>query len=538
MGVVAVGVAVGAVVGGAAAAIQTGGDFDAIWKGALVGAVAGGVGGWAAPALAPTLGITSAAGIGALGGGIAGVLGGVGNVALSGGSGEDYLKAGLFGGIGGAATGGALGALGGEAGAVATTPEGAPVATAGGAAPAPISGESGLASNTLETGGFMGSESPATGLSSDVAGGGTQAVQSTVTGAPAPQPQTAPVLSDMYAANNTGTMTDIGGSSPVPQQLSGGYVQPEIGQSSALLDSLGAQGQSSSANSLSALGLNSSIPAEGSSSPFVPNQSNASQYSLGGGDYGVTTSTGDVLNSAGEKLGKAPGWEMPGQATVRGTAELPTSNGFNFGDFLSQTGKGLAGKMLTAGNLLKGVGSVAGYGEAKQNKQQLMDLYNQQNAYNQQLQGMNAQAFNQNLAANTANQQAFRDQLAAAQGYNTQLQNTYTNPNEYLNSPEAQASRSLAMQKLLAQQSAAGRRTSGLAAQNQLMANQLNNLQAYRQGLRQAIQYPNQAPSMGYQATTNPALTLSAAQSQSPMGNALAGLGSIFAPQPNYIVLG
>ena len=41
---------------------------------------------------------------------------------------------------------------------------------------------------------------------------------------------------------------------------------------------------------------------------------------LTGNDYGVTTKTGDVLNSTGDVLGKAPGWETPGETTVYGGA--------------------------------------------------------------------------------------------------------------------------------------------------------------------------------------------------------------------------
>ena len=167
-------------------------------------------------------------------------------------------------------------------------------------------------------------------------------------------------------------------------------------------------------------------------------------------------------------------------------------------------GKVMAGNMM--GQALKGVGSVAGMNEARQNQNQLMDLYNaQRNQYNVQ--------------------------NAAANQYQQQLQDTYSNPNEYLNSPEAVAARQQAMQKLLAQNAMAGRRTAGLSMQNQLMMNQLSNLQNYRQGLRSAA-------TGAYASPTGMANVLQAAQAQSPQGNLMAGLGSIFAPAASYYMMG
>lgn len=507
MGAVAVGVAIGAVVGGAAAAIQSGGDFNAIWKGALVGAVGGAVGGWAAPALAPALGTVGAGmAAGALGGVTSGVLG----AAINGGTGDDYWKGALFGGVGGAAVGGLTAGLG-EAFGGQTAVNGeiaAPVsADVSGALPTdasgiPLTAQGGYA--------FDDAAQAASGVGN--VGGGSEVINTSVTGAPA--------------------------------QSTPAYTAPQLDTSTPSTGTFDFQGTANAANqstntSLQNLGLQS--VGEGTSTAFQPNMSTSANPTISGGDYGMTMSTGDVVSSTGDKLGVAPGFETPGTPTVRGTADVfgGQDSGWSMDKLFNWDTAKTIGKGAMLGQTLKGAGALLGQNEARQNQRQLMDLYNQQNAYMQQQQGQNAQAFQQNIAANTANQQAFRDQLNAAQGYNTQLQGTYEDPNAYLNSPEAQATRSLAMQKLLAQNAAAGRRSSGLAMQNQLMANQLQNLGTYRTGLRQAIQYPNQLAGMQYQgadAATN-AKILAAAQAQSPTGNLMAGLGSMFTPAANYYLL-
>lgn len=451
MGVsVAIGVGIGAVVGGTAAAIQSGGDFNAIWKGALVGAVGGAVGGWAAPALTGALGGTLG---GMAAGGLGGLTSGVLGTALNGGNASDYLQNGLFGAIGGAATGGltgAAGALGGEAGVNPVTgeavPTGAPEITA------------------------MPDVNAPTGMSGNV--NAAEAVNTSVTGnAPSTTPEfTTPQLdtgtpaNTQYAANNTGTMTDIGGSSAVPQELPGGYQAPQT--TTASPDQFKSFVNSGNTNS----------------------QTGLSAFDLAGANSGEGQTLAPVENTS-----------MPTQVGN----ESPT--GWNLGDVLKKTGQGVAGKMLNMGNLLKGAGAVQGYGEAKQNRQQLMDLYNTQMGQ-------------------------YNTQNAAANQYQQQLQNTYNNPNAYLNSPEAEATRQQAMQKLLAQNAAAGRRSAGLAMQNQLMQNQLANLSNYRTGLSNAARGAYASPTGLHQ-------TLGAAQAQSPAGNLYAGLGSIFAPQPNYVIL-
>lgn len=483
MGVVAAGAAIGAVIGGGAAAIQSGGDFNAIWKGALVGAAGGAIGGWAAPALSGAMGsfggAIAANGV-SLGGAIAaGGLGGMASGALStalnGGNSSDYFNNTLFGGLTGAATGGlmqgtganeAIGRLfsGGENGMVTGTPYTSDVT--GATTPLTDAGASTL--TTAPTASGVG------GTGIDASG----AVQSTITGAPQAAPT--PTLSDS-------------------------------GYSGSTLESLVNQNAGYNQNALQNLGLGSNL-GEGMSTPntFQPNMSTPMNQAIGGGDYGVTTASGDVFDSAGNKLGVAPGFETPGTPTIRGSADVGTNSGWSMDKLFNwNTGKDMLGKVMAGqmmGNALKGVGSIAGMNEARQNQNQLMDLYNaQRNQYNMQ--------------------------NAAANQYQQQLQDTYSNPNEYLNSPEAVAARQQAMQKLLAQNAMAGRRTAGLPMQNQLMMNQLSNLNQYRQGLGTAARgaYPGSAEVM--------AKTLGATQAQSPTGNLFAGLGSMFAPAATYYLL-
>lgn len=472
MGVsVAIGVGIGAVVGGTAAAIQSGGDFNAIWKGALVGAAGGAVGGWAAPALVGTLGTVGA---GMAAGGLGGITSGLLGAAVNGGTGEDYWKGALFGGLGGAAVGGITAGLGEAFGSQA----------------APVDASGNMVTGTPYTSDVTGATTPLTDagastLASTPAAGGmgganidaSGAIQASVSGTPTAAPAPTPSLAD------------------------GGY-------SGSTLESLVNQNAGYNANSLQNLNLAPS--GEGMSTPFQPNMSTPSNISIGGGDYGVTTSTGDVFSSAGDKLGVAPGFETTGTPTVRGMVDVGGDSGwsmdklFNFGSGRDMLGKVLMGNMM--GQALKGVGSVAGMNEARQNQNQLMDLYNtQMNQYQQQ--------------------------NAAANAYQNQLSETYNNPDAYLNSPEALASRQLAMQKLLAQNAMAGRRTAGLPMQNQLMMNQLANLNAYRQGLGTAARG-------AYASPTGLGTTLQAAQAQSPTGNLMAGLGSMFAPAATYYLMG
>ena len=126
-----------------------------------------------------------------------------------------------------------------------------------------------------------------------------------------------------------------------------------------------------------------------------------------------------------------------------------TGKGMGLEDYLK-----LQGKAQLIGGGVKTLGALATAPETQQNRQQLMDLYNQQNEANQY--------------------------------YQNKLQQSYDNPMGYLGSGEAQATRSAALQKLVAQNAMAGRRTAGSALQNQLMMNQLQNLQNYRQGMPRA----------------------------------------------------
>ena len=468
MSTIAIGMAVGAVVGGGAAAIQSGGNFDAIWKGALVGAAAGGIGGWAAPALAPTLGITSAAGIGALGGGIAGVSGGLLNAAVNGGTGEDYWKGALFGGIGGAATGALGGGLFGGSEAAGVNP---------------VTGES-VPVGTPEITPLSDAGAPAASLSSPAAsgvgGGGIDAastVNASVTGAPATPAATT-------------TPFDTNG---IPLTSAGQYAFDDAVQNIPM-------GTQQSFQNAELANLGQYIGAE-NANPTVNAGNTADPFEMGKA-WSQPTSQVEAQLAPYAK-------DMAAQNDLMWKGGNMNQPSFFDSLFSKKTGGDMLGKVLMGnmmGNALKGAGGIMGMNEARQNQNQLMDLYNQQN-------------------------QQYQTQNAAANAYQNQLGETYSNPDAYLSSPEALASRQLAMQKLLAQNAMAGRRTAGLSMQNQLMMNQLANLQNYRQGLRSAA-------TGAYASPTGLTNTLQAAQSQSPTGNLMAGLGSIFAPAATYYMMG
>lgn len=451
-----IGAAIGAAVGGLAGA-TVGGGGDAIWKGALVGAVGGavtgGVGSWAgAGAAAGGLGWGGAA-AGALAGGAGGLASGLLGTALNGGTGDDYLKAGLFGGLGGAALGGVSGALGGQGainGELAADAQGIPT-TAGGE----YAFDDAVAGSVVDP-----------NVASSLSGGtvGTATVDPTLA-IQTPQ-TTAPALSDMYAAAPTNTVTDIGGSSPIPQELPGGVptttpTASPVGETGLVFDDYATQAQ------LDAGTANPMGTSDLASSPTFQAKSLGADLGLDTFDFGKNATT--------------------------------AGKGFSMDGDLSKLLK-MQGYGQLASGLMKTVGAAATAPETAQNRQQLMDLYNTQMG---QL----------NTQANAAN------------AYQQNLQSTYDNPEAYLSSPEAAASRSAAMQKLLAQNAAAGRRTAGLSMQNQLMMNQLSNLANYRRGLQGNIQYPNYSPA---------ATTLNYAQQYSPTADIMGGLASGVTPLSLY----
>ena len=447
-----VAVAVGATVGaglGAIAGSAKGGD--AVWKGALTGSVAGavgaGVGGLAGPA---GLGLSGMA-AGALGGGAAGLAGGAMGTALNGGNGNDYLRNMFTSG----ATGAALGAAGGAAFG--------PSAAGEAGAITPPAGESGLAQGGtgLETGGVQGMTTEAT----------SPGVQQSITGPTSASTQgTTPQLSDVvsnnqYAAANNGTMTDIGGSSSIPQELPGSYTAPENSFSTpATSDQFQGWAQSGAQNAqrgMDAFGLDGTSMAEGSTIPATPNTSMAPSTQVGNES---PTSLWDDMNKWWNKSSSKSGKNM-------------------WDAYL---------KSEMVGGAMRGLGGLVGAGEAKANRQQLMDLYNQQNERNQ--------------------------------FYANQLQQTYQNPQAYLGSPEAQAIRSAALQKGLAYNAEAGRRTQGAALSNLLMQEQMKNLDAYRRGMPRP-DYGTAAQNLVY------------AQRQSPLSNVTGGLANIFGPAAAYYTL-
>lgn len=484
-----IGAAIGAAVGGIAGA-TVGGGGDAIWKGALVGAVGGavtgGVGSWAGAGAGGWAG----AGAGALAGGAGGVAGGLLNAALNDGNSDAYLKGGLFGGLGGAALGAAGGYFGGGGetainGELAADAQGIPLTSGG-----EYAFDDAVAGSIVDP-----------NVASSLSGGtvGTATVDPTLA-IQTPQ-TTAPALSDMYAAAPTNTVTDIGGSSPIPQELPGSYQAPSLSQSA-----FGSGGTNlSGSTDFSGVDIGQGqIPLD--ANPLATSNVGVNDIPLtAGGEYAFD----DAVQNVGmgtKELANSPTFKVKELGADLG---LDT---FGFGKNATTAGKGFSmdgdlGKLLKmqgygqlASGLMKTAGAVATAPETRQNRQQLMDLYNTQMG---QL----------NTQANAANQ------------YQQNLQSTYDNPEAYLSSPEAQASRSAAMQKLLAQNAAAGRRTAGLSMQNQLMMNQLSNLANYRRGLQGNIQYPNYSPA---------ATTLNYAQQYSPTADIMGGLSSGVTPLSLY----
>ena len=433
---IAIGAAIGAGVG-AVATYAAGGRGDALWKGALTGAVGGaitgGVGSWATGAFGGTVG-------GAIAGASGGVAAGALGTALSGGTGQDYLKNILTGGVAGGALGAAGGYLsGGESATAGATPSGLESAT----------GEvgSGLTSGTagLDTGGAMGLTT---------GGEGAAALNTSVTGASAATPaMTSTPLADTVSSLDTGGMMAGGGST----------VAPALESTTPSLASLGSQGQSQANLSMQNLGL--SPAGEGTTMPAMANTSMAPATQAGN-----QTPTGFWDNFFGGA-----------KTTSKGT-------GMGLEDYLKMQGKA---QLLGGG--IKALGAMATAPETAQNRQALMDLYNEQNEQNQ---------YYQNL-----------------------MRGTYENPQGYLGSPEAAATRSAALQKILAQNAAAGRRTAGSAAYNQLMMNQLQNLGAYRQGMPR--------PSYGTALQT-----LQGAQQYSPTADIFGGLASMATPLSLYSLFG
>lgn len=538
MGGVVIGVAVGAVVGGAAAAIQSGGDFNAIWKGALVGAAGGAVAGWAAPALSGLAGAAPGAinAVGAIGAGmLGGAVSGIGNVALNGGSGDDYLRQGLMGaGIGGATAGvtygiGQLGTASTVDGAVANAP-------ATGATPGAEAGTQGI--TTGATGVAPAAESLTSGATP--IGTGTEAVSGSVF------PGSAPV--------------DASG---IPLTQAGQY---------AFDDAIGASLSSApTASAPTSFGMDTSFSGvpkfAGSDASFgsfgsAPVPEGGGLFNAGFGDGLSPVVAPSAPQSPGELNFTFD--DYPSQAMIDSGVANPTNTAANAPsdwsmdklfswDTAKDIGKGLlmsgGGKSLLGG-VMKGMAIPNARSAAQQNNQQLMDLYNMQKqgyqqqlaqqqadaARNQQIYEQNKQAFQNNLETQAANRALLNEQQANAAGYNKQLSETYSNPNAYLNTPEAQAARSMAMQKLLAQNTAAGRRSAGLGLQNQLMMSQLGNLGAYRQGLNSAIRYPGYLggmSGMSYAPQTTASAagmlnTLSSAQQWNPDFQTAAGLSSIF----------
>ena len=450
---IAIGAAIGAGVG-AVATYAAGGRGDALWKGALVGAVGGaitgGVGSWA-----------SAAGYGALAaGGMAGAAGGVAagalGTALNGGNGSDYLRniatGGLMGGVLGAAGGGLFGS---EAGAAANGEMADTIAQNVGQADYAAGGDN------LMPGVDYGNTPTGTGVGQTASTG----VQQSITGpTAAPTQGTTTPLADTVSNISSG----FGSDTALPTGAKG------LDSSSMF------SGQTTQPTTTGGYESFNKLPANYAVDDY------ATQAQI---DAGTANPMGtkDLANSYEFKmkdLGADMGLDTFGYGKTLGQTPTTGIGKMGLEDYLK-----MQGKAQLIGGGIKTLGAFATAPETARNRQQLMDLYNEQNNQNQ-------------LYAN-------------------KLQQTYDNPMGYLGSGEAAATRSAALQKALAMNAAAGRRTQGGALSNLLMQEQLKNLGAYRQGMPR--------PNYGTAAQT-----LNFAQQYSPTADIFGGLASAATPLSLY----
>ena len=451
---IAIGAAIGAGVG-AVATYAAGGRGDAIWKGALVGAVGGavtaGVGSWAGGGIAG----------GALGGGAGGITAGALGTALNGGNGSDYLRNMATGGLGGAALGAAGGGLfGSEGGAAANGEMADTIAQNVGQADYAASGDN------LMPGVDYGNTATGTGVGQTAATG----VQQTLTGpTAAPTQGTTPQLADTVSNVSTGTQpTSLSSTTP-------STATPDLGTA--------------------AFGTGGTTPS---------GTTDFTGVDIGKGQVPVDAVNFADSNTAPQPSQQAAYWEKylpngaPENPTALGNAwgkatqvmaGYPSANTTGFGKMGLEDYLKMQGKAQLIGGGIKTIGALATAPETAHNRQQLMDIYQQQNDQNQ-------------LYAN-------------------KLQQTYDNPMGYLGSAEAQATRSAALQKALAMNAAAGRRTQGGALSNLLMSEQLKNLDAYRRGMPR--------PNYGTAAQT-----LNFAQQYSPTADIFGGFASAATPLSLY----
>lgn len=426
MTTIAIGAAIGAGVG-AVATYAAGGRGDALWKGALVGAVGGAItGGVGSWATAAGYGgIAAGAMAGAAGGIGAGALG----TALNGGNSSDYLRNIATGGL----MGGALGAAGGY------------LSEAGGAAEAGVNPVTGEAVSTA-----------------------------------APE---ITALPDAEAA--TGMQTGTTAAPAVQASVTGPSATPTQGTTTPLAETVSNVSQ----------GNAQFAPFGGDTAAATTTTPSLSSGGFGSDAAGFDVSKGVKFNDGGAAFGSTGSATVPedsfwnnyfGDKSFVGSQMDAATKGTGMGleDYLK-----LQGKAQLVGGGIKALGALATAPETQQNRQQLMDLYNQQNAANQ---------YYQNL-----------------------MQNTYQNPMGYLGSGEAAATRSAALQKALAMNAQAGRRTQGGALANQLMQTQLQNLQNYRRGIPQP-QYGTAAQTLNY------------AQQYSPTADIFGGVASMATPLSLY----
>lgn len=211
--------------------------------------------------------------------------------------------------------------------------------------------------------------------------------------------------------------------------------------------------------------------------------------SLGGSDLLTSLAGQGAQQSQNVMQGLGLGTQGGGMSSVWDlVSSNPANSGgsWGLGDLWDKIG-GLSGASKMVSPILKGVSGILGAQESSQNKSQLQDMMNQMQNRNQ--------------------------------FYQNQLQQTYQNPQAYLASPEAQALRSAAGQKIAREDARTGRRGQYVAAMNQLNQQMLGNLGNYRKGL---------AGQVSPQYDTTQLALQNALMKQSPTGNIMAGLGSIF----------
>ena len=248
---------------------------------------------------------------------------------------------------------------------------------------------------------------------------------------------------ESLASSSTGGLSDLY-SNPLSQSTSNSFITPDV-QNAA--QSYGID-----------MGNTAGDLVTGDASVMSPDLSGQSTSSLLGG---------------GDSLGKL------GSGTY-GLDNVTSSTGYNLGSGLNGPSYGVTG--ATAGST--GIGDIFKSG---------VDKFMQSPITNGlKLGGGLLGALNKVSQANKL-KDLYKSQLDRSNFYNQTLQNNYTNPSSYLQSPEYQSAASLYANQIARQDAAAGRRSQYGARANQMQQFALANLDKYRRTLMQALGNPNDA---------------------------------------------